>query len=133
MTTASSNTRLRYATSMPIADYDDLRVSDILPLLSELDGAELAVVRRHELAGKARTSVLRRIDALHTKENPVPGPSHSPVPAPRLSPETPPAHDPQQWRSLLDPESFPPRWSDEPHHKGVSRLASLLPGRRGRH
>jgi hypothetical protein len=49
----------------PIADYDALRVTQILPLLGELDPAELEVVRERELAVKGgRSSVLSRIDFL---------------------------------------------------------------------
>ena len=48
----------------PIEDYDDLRVSEILPLLTELDGVELADVRRRESAGRARAMILNRIDEL---------------------------------------------------------------------
>ena len=46
----------------PIADYDELRVSEILPLLPELDLDELDVVREGELAGKRRAAVIDRID-----------------------------------------------------------------------
>ncbi len=46
----------------PIADYDELRVSEILPLLPELDLDELDVVRERELAGKRRAAVIDRID-----------------------------------------------------------------------
>lgn len=48
----------------PIADYDDLRVAQIVPLLSELDPDELEQVREREAAGRARSSILNRIDAL---------------------------------------------------------------------
>jgi hypothetical protein len=48
----------------PIEDYDDLRASEILPLLPELDDDELGMVRDRERASAARPSVLRRIDAL---------------------------------------------------------------------
>ena len=46
----------------PIADYDDLRVNQILPLLSELDPDELAEVRRREAQGRNRGTILARID-----------------------------------------------------------------------
>jgi hypothetical protein len=46
----------------PIEDYDDLRVAQILPLLSRLDLDELQEVRDRESAGKARVTVLDRID-----------------------------------------------------------------------
>ena len=50
--------------SFPIAEYDDLRVSEILPLLPELDLDELEAVREREEAGRARASILRRLDEL---------------------------------------------------------------------
>lgn len=46
----------------PIEDYDDLRVAEILPLLNQLDPDELQEVRDRELAGKARATILDRID-----------------------------------------------------------------------
>jgi hypothetical protein len=48
----------------PIEDYDQLLVSEIVPLLPELDIEELDQVRAREEDGKARASILRRIDAL---------------------------------------------------------------------
>ncbi len=48
----------------PIAEYDDLRVSEILPLLPELDLDELEMVREREEGGRARASILRRLDEL---------------------------------------------------------------------
>jgi hypothetical protein len=48
----------------PIADYDDLRVSEILPVLPELDPDELEEVRDRESAGRGRTTILDRIDEL---------------------------------------------------------------------
>lgn len=48
----------------PIADYDELRVNEILPLLPELYADELDVVEERERAGKARKVVLSRIVAL---------------------------------------------------------------------
>jgi hypothetical protein len=46
----------------PIEDYDDLRVAEILPLLGQLEPEELQDVRDRELAGKARATILDRID-----------------------------------------------------------------------
>jgi hypothetical protein len=46
----------------PIEDYDDLRVAEILPLLGQLEPDELQEVRDRELAGKARATILDRID-----------------------------------------------------------------------
>jgi hypothetical protein len=48
----------------PIEDYDELLVSEILPLLAELDVDELEVVRDREQGGKARATLLRRIEQL---------------------------------------------------------------------
>jgi hypothetical protein len=68
----------------PIADYDELRVSEILPLLPELDLDELDVVRARELAGKRRSAVIDRIDdlidELEAEEPPVAVPS-APMPS----------------------------------------------------
>ncbi len=48
----------------PIANYDSLRVGQILPQLRDLDEAELDEVRQYESASKARAGILDRIDAL---------------------------------------------------------------------
>ena len=48
----------------PIASYDSLRVGQILPLLRDLDEAELDEVRQYEAAGKNRSGILDRIDFL---------------------------------------------------------------------
>ena len=48
----------------PIEEYDDLRASEILPLLPELDDDELEMVQERESNGAARSSILRRIEAL---------------------------------------------------------------------
>jgi hypothetical protein len=49
-------------TGFPIANYDELLVTEVVPLLAGLSASELAVVRSREESGKARASVLRRID-----------------------------------------------------------------------
>lgn len=51
----------------PIADYDELRVSEVLPLLSELVPDEYEVVRQRELAGRGRTTILRRLEELQAR------------------------------------------------------------------
>ncbi len=48
----------------PIADYDDLKVGEIVSLLPELDEDELEMVREREEGGKNRTTILTRVDAL---------------------------------------------------------------------
>lgn len=51
--------------AFPIADYDSLRASQIVPLLAELDPDELETVRQREVDVKGgRVSILNRIDAL---------------------------------------------------------------------
>ncbi len=52
------------ASDLPISDYDDRRVAEIVPLLGDLDRRDLELVRRHEADGRNRTTILRRIDDL---------------------------------------------------------------------
>ena len=61
---AASGGREFAADEFPIEDYDELLVSEILPLLAELDVEELEVVREREQSGKARATLLRRIEQL---------------------------------------------------------------------
>lgn len=85
----------------PIADYDDLRVSEIVPILPELDPDELEEVHDRESAGRARTTILDRIDELlgrrparrpitaaRTQPSPRGTPTTSPSSAPEASPST---------------------------------------------
>ena len=74
----------------PIEDYDDLRASEILPLLPELDDDELEMVRERERSGAGRPSVLARIDELTAPDAamappPPPPPPPEPAPAPVLA------------------------------------------------
>jgi hypothetical protein len=48
----------------PIADYDDLKVGEIVSLLPELDEDELEMVREREESGKNRSTILTRVEAL---------------------------------------------------------------------
>jgi hypothetical protein len=48
----------------PIADYDDLKVGEIVSLLPELDHDELDMVREREEGGKNRSTILTRVEAL---------------------------------------------------------------------
>ena len=67
--------------SFPIDRYDDLRVPEILPLLAGLGSDDLKMVREEEAAGKARASILSRIDGLLARA--VPGrPASGPVKRP---------------------------------------------------
>ncbi|MBW3536378.1 MAG: hypothetical protein KY395_01230 [Actinobacteria bacterium] len=56
--------RQRSGAEFPIADYEDRRVAEIVPLLSDLDNDELQMVREREADGRNRTTVIRRIDDL---------------------------------------------------------------------
>jgi hypothetical protein len=58
--------------SFPIANYDELLVTEVVPMLGALSATELRQVRAREESGKARASVLRRIDSeIAGRENPV--------------------------------------------------------------
>ncbi len=46
----------------PIADYDELTVAQIVPLLAQLEDDELEDVKAHEAAGQARKSLITEID-----------------------------------------------------------------------
>ena len=48
----------------PIADYDELKVGEIVSLLPELDPDELEMVRERETSGKNRSTILTRVEAL---------------------------------------------------------------------
>ena len=50
--------------AFPIEDYDDLRLTEVLPLLPQLEPVELEMVRQRELEGERRATLLNRIDAL---------------------------------------------------------------------
>ena len=63
----------------PIDRYDELRVTEILPLLAGLDAEDLKMVREEEAAGKARASILARIDGLLAREVGAPRPAAAPA------------------------------------------------------
>ena len=48
----------------PIADYDELTVAEIMPLLPQLYSDELGIVAERERSGKARATILGRLDEL---------------------------------------------------------------------
>jgi hypothetical protein len=54
--------------SFPIPNYDSLEVVEVLPLLGDLDPAELEMVRQREASGRAHPWVLARVDALLESE-----------------------------------------------------------------
>jgi len=69
------------ADGFPIAGYDSLTVGQILPRLSDLDADGLAQVRAREQQGRARGTILDRVDRLAAKSAPMAMPS-----APRRAP-----------------------------------------------
>lgn len=50
------------STAVPIADYDELGAKKITKMLVDLDRVSLTRVRRHEVANKARKTVIEAID-----------------------------------------------------------------------
>ncbi len=60
--------------AFPIPNYDSLEVVEVLPLLGDLDPAELEMVRQREAAGRAHPWVLARVDALLESEPLASGP-----------------------------------------------------------
>ncbi|HEX3539439.1 MAG TPA: hypothetical protein VHT75_03260 [Acidimicrobiales bacterium] len=80
------------AEDLPIAEYDFLGVSEILPLLAELDPEELEDVRAYEADARGRATILFRIDALLGAAG-RPEPAHAPEPQAELEPE--PEAEPQ--------------------------------------
>jgi hypothetical protein len=53
-----------FEVEFPIADYDDLTVAEIMPLLPQLYSDELEVVAERERAGQNRATILSRLDEL---------------------------------------------------------------------
>nr|ABK91966.1 conserved hypothetical protein [uncultured bacterium] len=93
----------------PIADYDDLRIDEIVPLLPELYADEIEVVRSRERAGANRGIILRRLDVLESRlANAPPSASarevDSPVPEPPARSFAPPAVPPP----AVPPPAVPP-------------------------
>jgi hypothetical protein len=54
--------------AFPIPNYDNLEVVEVLPLLGDLEPAELEMVRQREASGRAHPWVLARVDALLESE-----------------------------------------------------------------
>jgi hypothetical protein len=63
-----SSTSARSEGGFPIADYDQLEVVEILPLLGELEPGQLEMVRQREASGRAHPWILARVDALLESE-----------------------------------------------------------------
>lgn len=52
------------ARPLPIARYDDLTAKEVIELLGDLEPTQLGRIRSHESSGKARKTVLAKIDRL---------------------------------------------------------------------
>ena len=121
----------------PIEDYDDLRASEILPLLPELDDDELGMVRARERSGSARSSILHRIEALLESSPTAAGPLAAPpapeavVVEPEPEPEPPPAPEPEPEPSpVLEPEPEPePVLSEVPPAPPAKRPRATRPAK----
>jgi hypothetical protein len=66
--------------TFPIADYDTLWVSQILPLLDDLDDAELTMVDARERGGRHRVAVLEAVAARRPAADDRAGPGARPEP-----------------------------------------------------
>ena len=85
----------------PIADYDELGVDQIVPLLAQLEDDELEDVKAREVTGQGRRSVIAEIDRQlglvdavgtsadrgGTRAEPAPEPAPAPEPRPAPAPE----------------------------------------------
>jgi hypothetical protein len=80
----------------PIEDYDELRVAEILPLLVQLEPDELQEVRDREVSGKARGTILDRIDDRLGRRVGAPAGATAPIATPE--PEPAPAAVPTRGR-----------------------------------
>lgn len=65
----------------PIADYDDLTVGQIMPLLGQLEVDELEDVRSREAAGAGRKTLLAEIERRISGDVEEPAPAPAPIPA----------------------------------------------------
>ncbi len=66
----------------PIPEYDTLEVVEVLPLLGDLEPAELEMVRQREASGRAHPWILARVDALLEAEADADTSEHAWAPGP---------------------------------------------------
>src|SRR5438128_823270 len=66
----------------PIPDYESLEVVEVLPLLGDLEPAELEMVRQREASGRAHPWILARVDALLEAEADADTSEHAWAPGP---------------------------------------------------
>ena len=86
----------------PIADYDDLTVAQILPLLPQLYADEIGVVEERERSTKARPSILDKLAELRGDLEPATAPTPSVAAA---KPSAPPAAG-DEWFPIEDYENL---------------------------
>jgi hypothetical protein len=94
------------AGGFPIDRYDELKATDILPLLSELHPEDLKLVRQEEAAGKARSSILTRIDVLLARELPQTTAPSSPAGEAKAAPAKKAAKAPTKASAALPIEGY---------------------------
>ncbi|MGI8752599.1 MAG: hypothetical protein ACR2MN_09870 [Acidimicrobiales bacterium] len=114
----------------PIEDYDDLRVAEILPILVELEDDELIDVRDREAAGKARGTILRRIETLlggRSEAEAAPAAPAPATPAARAVP-TPPAAPARKAPAVTPPAAPPVPAAPTPRRRGAARTREPIPG-----
>ncbi len=114
----------------PIADYDDLRVSEIVPILPELDPDELEEVHDRESAGRARTTILDRIDELlgrRPARRPIVAARTQPSPQGRPAPARPSAPEASVSTSRRQPGAAP--GSADPTAKAGRARKAAPPGK----
>ncbi|HET6873300.1 MAG TPA: hypothetical protein VFH70_00880 [Acidimicrobiales bacterium] len=112
----------------PIEDYDELRVAEILPLLGQLEPDELQEVRDRELAGKARATILDRIDdRLNRRPAAVDAPASiidtASLPAIEAAPEPAPAPAPRKRAATRTAKAEPAPAEEAPAARKATRTS----------
>jgi hypothetical protein len=97
------------AEEFPIAGYESLTVGQILPRLSDLDADQLAQVRAREQQGRARGTILDRVDRLASKSGAMamPAPAATRRPRKAAAPAPAPASAPRKARAAKAPAASP--------------------------
>jgi hypothetical protein len=126
----------------PIAGYDSLTVGQILPRLSDLDADELAQVRQREQAGRARGTILDRVDRLAAKSGaartaPAAAPPARKAPAPRKAraakaipvppPPPPPAPAKKRAAKKAAPIAMPAAPAPAPRKARATKATAAIP------
>src|SRR5687767_9312561 len=74
--------RRAHSSAFPIDNYDSLEVVEVLPLLGELEPAQLEMVRQREASSRAHPWILARVDALLEAEADADTSEHAWAPGP---------------------------------------------------